>query len=90
MVYTEQEVMHNIKSVIGAKAVPESHLQFAPRRVIDKFIAKEKPNCEDAKAEIQPKHLPCQAKLISSQSNSTDKPTILRSSFDSSYTAIET
>ncbi len=47
----EQEVLKQIRKVIGDKPVSENKLQFAPRWVIDKAIEKEKKNY---KASVEP------------------------------------
>ena len=46
----EQEVLRKIREIVGDQPVSESKLQFAPRWILDKAIAKEKANYKEKEA----------------------------------------
>ena len=64
----EQELLHKMRDVAGDLPVSESKLQFAPRWILDKAIAKEKANYKEKNAYIPVsiRELPRRANIISS------------------------
>lgn len=64
----EQQVLRNMRSVIGYQPATEFQLQFAPRWILDKSISVEKTNyqSEEAYEEVDIRRLPSRRNLISS------------------------
>ncbi len=63
---SEQEVLKQIRKVIGDKAVSEKKLQFAPRWIIDKAIDAEKMNYKASVEPICRLKLPRDSNIVSS------------------------
>lgn len=61
----EQDILREIESVIGARTVSESQLEFIPHWLLSKAIEDEKKNYEDAYEELEMKDVPKAAKIIS-------------------------
>ena len=62
----EQDILKQIRNVIGDKAVSESKLQFAPRWIIDKAIENEKNNYKSSIEPVCRFNLPGNANVVSS------------------------
>ena len=65
---SKQEILRHIRDVVGDQPVSESKLQFAPRWILDKAIAKEKANYKDKDAYVSMaiRSLPRRSNVISS------------------------
>lgn len=60
----EQNVLQEIKRVVGDESVSEFQLQLAPQLVLFKSIAKEKADCDGAYEEVYLRSLPKNANIM--------------------------